>query len=266
MADAALGSSVHQAVQYVLEDGASWITIADGDSGNALGIDTVAALLGAVRRARSDQAKVIVIRSEGRFFCVGGDIRGFSAAADIEAFVDDSADAFHRVVSELVESTAIVVTVVQGMAAGAGVPLAAAGDAVVAGASASFSLGYTNLGFSFDGGTSLMVHSLGLHRMLRLALLNDVLTADEACAGGLVAKVFADADLEVGVGELVRRLANGPAEAQATAKRLLRTVAEPAPEAALRHETLGIRATAASDDGREGVAAFMEKRRPTFRS
>lgn len=261
--DANLGMYVH--VDYEFVDGAAWIKLADPDRGNVLSAASVDALIAATRRARADGATVIVLSAEGRFFSVGGDIRGFSAAENVETFVDDRADGFHRLISELTGGDAIVVTVVQGAAAGAGFPLAAAGDIVVAAESASFTLGYTRIGFSFDGGTSLLVHTLGLHRALRLALLNDVLTAAEARDAGLVARVVPDGELAAVVRTLVGQLTDGSGDAQGSVKRMLRVVADEAPEAALRRETVNIRRLAAGADGREGIAAFLAKRAPEFR-
>lgn len=252
------------AVDYELVDGAAWITLADGDRGNTLTAESGAQLWDAVRRARADAARVIVLRATGRFFSAGGDIGGFAAFDDVESGVDDLAEALHRILSELVRSDAIVVSAVQGMAAGAGFPLAAAADVVLAGESARFTLGYTRIGFSVDGGSSLLVHTLGLHRALRLALLNDVLTAAEARDAGLVARVVPDAELDETTRSIVAGLLAGAAGAQADVKRLFREVAEPAPEAALRRETLAIRRNAGGPDGREGVAAFLAKRPPVF--
>jgi 2-(1,2-epoxy-1,2-dihydrophenyl)acetyl-CoA isomerase len=249
---------------YELRDGAAWITLDQGDRGNTLTIESGAALLDAVRQARTDAARVVVLRSTGRFFSAGGDIGGFSELTDVSSGIDDLAEVLHRIISELVRSDAVVVSAVQGVAAGAGFPLAAAADVVLAAESARFTLGYTKLGFSVDGGSSLLVHSLGLHRTLRLALLNDVLTAAEAQAAGLVARVVPDEALAATTEEVVAGLLAGPAAAQADVKRLLREVAEPSPEAALRRETLAIRRNAASADGQEGVAAFLAKRRPQF--
>jgi 2-(1,2-epoxy-1,2-dihydrophenyl)acetyl-CoA isomerase len=161
---------------------------------------------------------------------------------------------------------AVVVSVVQGTAAGAGVSLAAAADLVIAAASARFTLAYTKIGFSPDGGSSLLTASIGLHRALHLALLNPVVTADEARAMGLVTQVHPDDELDAAVEGVVGVLRSGSRTAQVAAKRLLREVATPGAEAALRRETLSIRARAASPDGREGVAAFLEKRAPAFPS
>lgn len=251
-------------VSYAFADGVARITLVDGERGNPVHPGSVAELFDAVRRAHADHAKVIVLSSTGRFFSVGGDIAAFGAAEDITGFVDDLADALHRAVGELLRSPAIVVSVVQGTAAGAGFPLAAAADVVLAARSAKFTLGYTKIGFSVDGGTSLLVHTLGLHRSLRLALLNDVITAEEAAAAGLVARVVEDDELDAVTETVVAQLAAGSASAQAATKRLLRTAAEPAPESALRAEALSIRERAAEPDGVEGVRAFLEKRPPRF--
>ncbi|OMC33148.1 enoyl-CoA hydratase [Mycolicibacterium fortuitum] len=251
-------------VAYRIADGAAWITLADADTGNAMSAATVAGLLESVRRATADNAKVIVLAAQGRMYSVGGDVRGFAGAPDLGRYVDDNAEAFHRVISELHAADAIVVAVVQGVAAGAGFGLAAAADIVIAAESAKFTLGYTKLGFSFDGGASLLVHTVGLHTMLRLALLNDLVTAAEAHALGLVARVVPDAELHSAAADLVGKLAAGARRAQSAVKHLLRGVANPAPVAALRAETLAIRHTAGSDDGRRGIAAFTAKEKPVF--
>ena len=251
-------------VRYQYDAPIARITLADGDRGNPIHPASVSQLHDAVRAAHRDGARVIVLAAEGRFFSVGGDLGAFAAAEDVSGFIDDLADALHRVVSELVRSDAIVVSAVQGTAAGAGFPLAAAADVVIAAEGAKFSLAYTKVGLSPDGGSSLLVHTLGLHRALRLALRGDLLTAQEARDAGLVARVVAADDLAATVDDVAASLAAGSGSAQAAAKRLLRDVAAPAPETALRAETLSIRALAGTADGQEGVAAFVEKRAPRF--
>jgi 2-(1,2-epoxy-1,2-dihydrophenyl)acetyl-CoA isomerase len=251
-------------LELELRGGAAWITLSDGDRGNAVDQQLVDELQAAVAEARREEVRVVVLRATGRFFCVGGDIRAFADAPDVGAYVDDLADSLHRVVAELQRLPAVVVSVVHGTAAGAGFPLAAAADVVVAGRSAKFTLGYSKIGLSVDGGTSLLVHSLGLHRALRLALLEDVLTAEEAHQAGLVARVYDDEALAEEVQKLVDGLLAGPAGALAATKRLLRETAEPAPERALEAETRSIRELSVSADGREGVRAFLDKRAPRF--
>ncbi len=251
-------------VRYQYADGVARITLADGDRGNPINLASVSELHAAVRQAGRDAARVIVLAAEGRFFSVGGDLGAFAGSDDVASFIDDLAEALHRVVSELVRSEAIVVSVVQGTAAGAGFPLAAAADVVIAADNVKFSLAYTKVGLSPDGGSSLLVNTLGLHRTLRLAILGDLLTAQEAQAAGLVARVVPAAELEEAVEATVAGLAASSAAANGAAKRLLREIAAPTPETALRKESLSIRALAGSPDGVEGVAAFVEKRTPRF--
>ena len=133
--------------------------------------------------AAGGQARVVVLRSEGRAFSFGGDVGAFATADDREQMVDDLAETLHRTISDLHRMDAVVVSAVQGMAASAGVPLAAVADVVLAGASARFTLAYTKIGLSPDGGSSLLSASLGLHRALHLALLNPILTAQQASRG-----------------------------------------------------------------------------------
>jgi 2-(1,2-epoxy-1,2-dihydrophenyl)acetyl-CoA isomerase len=253
-------------VNYELTDGAARITMTAPDRGNPLDPEMAAELLRVVRRARADDARVVLLRSQGRAFSVGGDVGAFAAAADRGLLVDDLAETLHRTISDLHRMDAIVVSAVQGIAAGAGVPLAAAADVLLAGASARFTLAYTKIGLSPDGGSSLLTASLGLHRALHMALLNPVLTSEQAQAAGLVAEVHPDDELDAAADRVVAQLLAGSRTAQVAAKRLLREVAVPWAEGALRRETLSIRSCAASPDGHEGVDAFLAKRPPSFPS
>jgi 2-(1,2-epoxy-1,2-dihydrophenyl)acetyl-CoA isomerase len=251
-------------VAYSLTGRVATIRLADPAGRNALNHDSLAALLDAVRQAASDEPSVVALRSRGDFFSVGGDLRAFAAADDLAAYVERAVALVNTAVLELLRLDAVVVAVVQGTAAGAGFPLAAAADVVVASESARFSLGYTRIGLSVDGGTSLLPASLGLHRALRLALLNDVITAQEAQAAGLVARVVPDDRLDPVADELIAGLAAGPRNALAATKRLLREAAQGDPEPALRREAVVVVEQASHADGAEGVGAFVAKRPPVF--
>ncbi len=253
-------------VRYDADAGAAYLTLASPERGNPLDPATVSELERAVRRARRDHCRVVVLRAEGYAFSVGGDVGAFATASDPEQVVDDLAESLHRTISDLHRMDAVVVSVVQGVAAGAGVPLAAAADLVLAGSSARFTLAYTKIGLSPDGGSTLLTASLGLHRALHLALLNPVLSAEQARAAGLVAQVHPDAELDAALERVVAQLLAGSRTAQVAAKRLLREVGTPAAEGALRRETLSIRSCAGSPDGLEGVQAFAAKRPAAFPS
>jgi 2-(1,2-epoxy-1,2-dihydrophenyl)acetyl-CoA isomerase len=251
-------------VRYEYADGLATITWADPNGANALSEATGRALVDAALSARADRARVILVRSEGRFFSVGGDLSGMASADDPSAHLLELAETAHRFVTELIRSDAIVVSAVQGMAAGIGFSIAAAADVVVASESAAFNLAYVKVGLSLDGGASLLVHTLGLHRVLRLALLAETLTAQEAAAAGLVARVVAPDQLDAAADDVVRTLLAGSPESLAATKRLVRFAAEPAPQEALRREAESISRLAGTPNGREGVAAFLGKRAPEF--
>lgn len=254
------------AVDYRCHDGAAYITLVAADQGNPFTLHMAAQLLAAVQQARKDDARVIVLQAQGRAFSVGGDVRAFAAADDRSQFVEDLAELFHRAVSDLHRSDAVVVAAVQGVAAGAGLSLAAAADIVIAAESARFTLAYTKIGLSPDGGASLLVDSLGLHRALAVALLNPLMSAQQAQEAGLVTSVHADAELERATGDLVTQLLAGSRSAQVATKRLLRAAARPLAEGQLRQESLSISRAASSPDGLEGVDAFLSKRPPHWPS
>lgn len=251
-------------VRYEYADGLATITMADPAGANALGTQVGASMVSAVLRARADRARVIVVRAEGRFFSVGGDLSGMGTAEDPSAFVLELAEGAHRFITELIKSDAIVVSAVQGVAAGIGFSIAAAADIVVASEKAAFNLAYVKVGLSLDGGASMLVHTLGLHRVLRLALLAENLTAQEAADCGLVARVVAPEDLDATVDGIVQTLLAGSRDSLTATKHLVRQAAEPAPQEALRRESESISRLAGGPDGREGVAAFLAKRSPHF--
>jgi 2-(1,2-epoxy-1,2-dihydrophenyl)acetyl-CoA isomerase len=253
-------------VRFEEAHGAGWITLDDAEHGNCFNTESVADFRRAVAAAKAADVGVIVIQAEGRSFCVGGDLAAFRSAEDPGAYLDDLAEALHREVSELMHLDAIVISAVRGTAAGAGVAFAACADLVIAAESAKFTFAYTKVGLTPDGGSSLLVESIGLHRTLYLALLNPLLSAREAFLAGLVAEVHADDEFADGLAAIVAQLVNGSRPALVAAKHLIRAQASPAPEAALRREVLAMRAAAGSPDGAEGVAAFIEKRAPNFPS
>jgi 2-(1,2-epoxy-1,2-dihydrophenyl)acetyl-CoA isomerase len=131
-------SIANTSVNCEFRSGAAWITLGAVGGGNTVTLESTFQLLTAIRQARSAGARVVVLQAHGDAFSVGGDLRVFGRSSDVGLYVDDLAEALHRVISELTRLDAVVVAAVQGVAAGAGVALAAAADIIVAGASATF--------------------------------------------------------------------------------------------------------------------------------
>jgi 2-(1,2-epoxy-1,2-dihydrophenyl)acetyl-CoA isomerase len=251
-------------LRYELRDGAAWFTLSQPDRGNPVDLTLATDLREAVARAREDDARVVVLEAEGRFFSVGGDVSAMGAAEDPSAFITELADTLHEGVLGLMALDAVVVSVVRGTAAGAGFPLAAAADVVLASSEARFTLAYTKIGLTPDGGSSLLAATVGLHRALSWALLNPVLSAADLQAAGVVTSVHAPEELDAARDKVVAQLLAGSRSAQVGAKHLLRGRAASDAAAALDAETARIAEAAGSPDGREGVRAFLDKRTPSF--
>jgi 2-(1,2-epoxy-1,2-dihydrophenyl)acetyl-CoA isomerase len=169
-------------------------------------------------------------------------------------------------VARLVRLPVPVVVAVQGVAAGAGVSIACAGDLVLAGESARFTLAYTKAGLVPDGGASYLLPRLvGMRRAQELIFTNRMLSASEAREIGLITRVVPDAELARESEELARTLAQGRTAAFAATKRLLASSTVSSIETQMEAESREIARAAASEDGREGMAAFREKRVPRYK-
>lgn len=241
-----------------------WSPVFPGASHQTLTLESADALLGVIDRARQESPKVLVLTGGDAGWCFGGDLEAFANAPDRPAYIDELATKLHAAVTGLNQLDAIVITVVTGFAAGAGMPLAAAGDIVLASDDAKFTLGYTKIGLTPDGGTSLLAATLGVHRLLYATLVNPVMTAAAAHGYGLVAEVLPPALLLARAAELADSLAAGSASALASAKHLIREQALPNAVEALAAEQTRLVRAARHHNAAEGISAFLSKQLPTF--
>ena len=247
--------------------GIARITLNRPDRGNALDVPTARALRDAIAGVASrDDVRVALLSGEGERFCVGGDVVAFAAHDhDRAAYVSDVVDALHEAVVALTELPVPTVAAVRGSAAGAGLGIAACCDVVVASRSAQFVFAYSRLGFTPDGGASwTLPRRIGLRAALEMAFLGRALAADEAARLGLVTRVVADETFEREVDGLVSRLASGPTEALIATRTLMRGADQTDLPAQLDAEKARLVAAVDSPQGREGVAAFLERRDPSF--
>lgn len=218
------------------------------------------------RRCDVPGTKAVVITGTGRFFCAGGDLKAVaSSPLGPGPFVKSIADDLHRALSIFARMDAVLITAVNGVAAGAGFSLAIAGDLVLAAESASFTMAYTRAGLSPDGGASYYLPRIvGLRRAQELMLTNRTLSAAEAAEWGLVTRVVADGELDGAADDLAEKLAAGSGGATGAVKKLLLMSYGSGLEGQTEHEARLIGQCADSPDGREGVDAFLNKRKPTF--
>ncbi|MGJ6123643.1 enoyl-CoA hydratase/isomerase family protein [Mycolicibacterium sp. Y3] len=213
----------------------------------------------------TEATKVVTLTGAGRFFCAGGDLKSMAAAPDPGVFVKGIANDLHRAMSTFARMDAVLITAVNGVAAGAGFSLGVSGDLVLAAESASFTMAYTKAGLSPDGGASYVLPRLvGLRRAQDLMITNRVLKASEALAWGLVTEVVPDAELPQWLEALAAKVAAGARGSNSAVKKLLLSTYSAGYEAQLEHEARHIAGNASSPDGREGIAAFLGKRAPEF--
>lgn len=256
-----------KSVLFSSSDGVGHITLNRPDEMNVVNPEQLDGLRSALNTCADDpDVRVVLLDAAGRNFCGGGDLVHFGALGDgTAAAVRELATDFHVVMSRMMRLSIPVVAAVQGAAAGGGLSLALGADLVVAADTARFTVAYSAIGFSLDGGMSYSLPRLvGLRRALDLALTNRRITAAEALAMGMISEVVPELELADRARALCAQLAAGPKLAQGHIKALLRRSLDETLETQLDHETRAVSETSGSPDGREGVAAFLDKRRAKF--
>lgn len=254
-------------VTLQVQDGIARLTLNRASSSNAIDLDLARAFRHVVAElSERNDVRAVIVSGRGKTFCVGGDLKSFAAEGpNAPAYVHNIIENFHAGLLQLVNMPAPVIAAVQGAAAGAGLGLALAADIVVAADDARFVMAYTNAGVTPDGGAIwILFRLIGLHRALDLTLRNRVLSAQEAHHLGLVAELCAPSTLNARVSEIASVLAQGPTNAFAQAKRLLRQSFHTDLHTQLEAEGQTVVASFATADGQEGARAFSERRPPVF--
>lgn len=253
-------------VKFETSDNVAWVTLNRPETSNTINLQSGRDLLDAATRCRATHGvRAVVVTGAGKAFSFGGDLAAMTKneGREREAYLRELTVDLHAAIVAFTRLECPVIAAVNGTAAGAGVGLVAMADLVVAGEGAKFALAYTGVGLTPDGSTSYFLpRILGHQRAMELVLLNRTLTAAEALAWGLVNKVVPDADLREETRALAARLAAGPTAAFGQAKRLMRS--EASLEAHLEDESRTIVAQSGTPEAAEGIAAFLEKRRPSF--
>jgi 2-(1,2-epoxy-1,2-dihydrophenyl)acetyl-CoA isomerase len=209
---------------------------------------------------------VVIITGAGRMFSGGGDLKSFAAQGEQMPYhLKEVTTYLHAAVSRFTRMDAPVIAAVNGTAAGAGLSMVCSCDLVLAAESAKFTVAYTRIGLTPDGSsTYFLPRIVGLKRALELTLTNRLFSAQEAQEWGIVIKVVPDANLQAEADGLAAQLAAGATGALGAAKRLLHSGWNETLETQMELETQTIATRAHTADGREGIAAFLEKRTAKF--
>jgi enoyl-CoA hydratase/carnithine racemase len=222
-------------------------------------IDAICAEL----EARSDVRVVVVRSSSARAFCAGADVNEWSALGPEGMWRRWIADG-HRVFDRLARLPMPTVASISGVAFGGGLELALACDLRLASTDARFALPETRIGVVPGwGGAARLAALIGAGRAKQMALTGAPIGAEEACRWGMINEIVDSAALPARVQEVAMRIAEGPRIAVQVTKQLIDSSLPRAPTAVI--EALAAGFVAGSEDLREGVAAFREKRPPRFR-
>lgn len=256
------------AIDYKLENNVAWVKLNRPDARNAVNAEMREEIIAVLTDARTNgDIRAVVLTGTGKGFCTGADLSGprgqgpTGPGAGREVMKGSS----QRLIRTLWELEKPVIAAVNGVAAGLGSHLAFASDLVIAAEEARFIEIFVRRGIAIDaGGAFLLPRLLGLSKAKELVFFGDDLPAADALKLGLVNKVVPAAELESAAREWAERLAQGPTFAIGMSKRLLNRSLESSLETCLEEEAMAQSMVTQSEDTKEGMRAFMEKRSPAF--
>ena len=256
-------------IEFVSEDGLARLTLNRPDklnSFNAVMHEEVREAMKTVQR--DDSIRCLLISGNGRGFCAGQDLSDRNVAPDAE--VPDLGESLEQKYNPLIRGIAKlekpVICAVNGVAAGAGANIALACDIVIAAESAKFIQSFCNIGLVPDsGGTWTLPRLVGRARALGMALLGERISARQAEQWGLIWKCVADQELASTAEQMARHLATQPTLGLGLIKRAMLASSDNSLDQQLDLERDLQRLAGRSEDYREGVGAFMEKREPEFK-
>ncbi len=234
---------------------------------NALDLATVNALGECLTAfATDDTIRAIILSGRGKAFCSGGDLKWVkSFSQEPETAFHTLAGRLHPMILEIRRMEKPVVAALNGVAAGAGFSLALACDFRVMAKSAVLREAYTSNGLCIDGGGTFMLPRLvGFARALEIAAFDKPISSEQALSLGLVTKVVEDAQVMDEAEKMAIELSQNSLHSFGWSKQLLMDSFHTPFEAHVEHERAGLCACASHDDGREGLLAFAEKRKPVF--
>ncbi|HCY62119.1 MAG TPA: 2-(1,2-epoxy-1,2-dihydrophenyl)acetyl-CoA isomerase [Oxalobacteraceae bacterium] len=259
----------YQNILFEINEGIARLTLNRPDKLNSFTAAMHLEVREALETVKADPSvRVLVLTGAGRGFCAGQDL-GDRAVAPGSATVDlgESVEKFYApLVLTLRNLPMPVICAINGVAAGAGANLALAADIIIAAKSASFVEAFCRLGLIPDtGGTYFLPRAVGTARAMGLAMLGDKLSAEQAESWGLIWKCVEDAELDDAVAKLARHFAAAPTLGLARTKQAIYASPANSLEQQLNLERDYMRELGNSQDYREGVNAFMEKRVPQFK-
>lgn len=257
------------AVRIEREGDVARIVLATPERRNALSVETSTGIMDAIAALEGSDLGVVVVEGDGPAFCAGGDVEAMIERQEADVELDDSVrhiiQETGRAVARLAKCEFPTVAKVDGPAFGAGGNLAIACDLQLMSESATIGFGFRNVGLAVDSGTSYLLPQLVGDNVAReLVFTGELVDAERAVDLGLANHAYPDAEFEERAEELIATIADGPAAALRTSKRLMRLGPDATLGAAIENEAGAQAAIFDSADHAEGVEAFRENREPEF--
>ena len=254
----------YETIDFKLEGGVARLTLNRPDRLNSFTVQMHGEVADAL--GKLEGARCLVITGAGRGFCAGQDLNDRAVAPGEAVDLGDSVERFYNpLIRKLTSLPMPVIARVNGVAAGAGANIALACDIVIAAKSAKFIQSFAAIGLIPDsGGTWVLPRLVGQARALGLALTGEPLPAEKAAEWGLIWKAVEDEQLDAEVDALAAKFAAGAPRGLAAIKRMIRESWGQSLDQELERQRDAMRELGFSEDYREGVRAFMEKRAPNF--
>jgi 2-(1,2-epoxy-1,2-dihydrophenyl)acetyl-CoA isomerase len=257
----------HMKVDVHASDGVGWLVLTRPEVRNALDLDTIDELTAGLDQHRTAGERAIVVAGAGNAFCAGADLALVrTALAGVPAEVlGPLVDNLHEFIRRLRAFPAPVVAAVEGPAVGAGLGLALACDIRIAARSAVFIPGYFGIGASPDAGVSaFLTRSIGTARAESIILRNASISAEQAATWGMVEELVEDGGALHAAGALAGKLTGTPPLALLRTRELVDSATTHSLDEHLDAERKAVASMWPTDDFREGVSAFLERRDPKF--
>ena len=261
--------TTYKCLLYDVKDGIATLTLNRPERLNALGDTLREDLHDAVMRAsEDDQVRVMIVTGAGKGFCSGGDVKAMNerkTQGGERPLAEKVAPGRDRTVLALRDTPKPVIAAVNGAAAGAGMNLALACDIRLASTAAKFAQAFVRRGLHPDwGGTYFLPRVVGVAKAAELIWTGEIIEATEALRLGIVSAVHAPEDLMPAAHALAAKIAAGPPVAIRLAKRAIYHNLECDLRQALEFETFAQNICFETEDAREGIRAFVDKRAPSF--
>ncbi|MBZ0327027.1 MAG: 2-(1,2-epoxy-1,2-dihydrophenyl)acetyl-CoA isomerase PaaG [Altibacter sp.] len=254
-------------IELKIENNTAWITLNRPEVFNSFNREMALRLQKQLDHCEADAAiRAVVITGSGRAFCAGQDLKEVTTPELNPGFKKILEEHYNPIIQRIRTIEKPIIAAVNGVAAGAGANIALACDVVVASENASFIQAFSKIGLIPDSaGTFFLPRLIGFQKASALMMLGDKVSAEEAEKLGMIYKVYAAEDFNAEVTVLAETLAQMPTKALGMTKRLLNQSMTNNLQSQLEMESKLQIEAAQSDDYTEGVAAFVEKRKPNFK-